>query len=428
MNVLESKGKMMKLCKKIATLVVLVSLFMLNSVTYTVNESTKEKLISVLMTGESNEQIPKLIKQLKRDKAFLKDAFVMALTGNNTEAVKLFLESGISPNFTIERAGQDSFVPLISVSDYFKNELFLFCIPLNSEDKSLEYVTNVLNEKVDGPPVAKILKTRFAGDLITDAVIREAFEAKREFEIAKLLLEYGANPNAKTKNGDTAIITASSSNDVDIVRLLIKHKANVNVKSNKGETAITQALKGVIYELYEKTPGRMWITKDDLKEGMDLLYDMFVKNKDLVKLLLENTTSLKIRLQNAPIAQAVKTKYYASHYLSKLVKTIKKYVKQEEKAEFERHVSATLKKIDVVINEIIELLIKHKAGINARDKNGKTALMYAANIGDNALLRILLESGANPKIKDKKGKTILDYAHENQDYLLIGLLEQYSAA
>ena len=47
--------------------------------------------------------------------------------------------------------------------------------------------------------------------------------------VAKLLLQYGADANAKDKFGLTPLMLAASRNDVDTIRELIKFEANVNV-------------------------------------------------------------------------------------------------------------------------------------------------------------------------------------------------------
>jgi len=60
--------------------------------------------------------------------------------------------------------------------------------------------------------------------------------------------------------------------------------------------------------------------------------------------------------------------------------------------------------------DIVVLLIRHKAYIEARDHNGCTALMFAVANGDEAVVTTLLSNHANVNVRDFEGHTPLDYA------------------
>ncbi|HPJ26522.1 MAG TPA: ankyrin repeat domain-containing protein, partial [Synergistaceae bacterium] len=54
------------------------------------------------------------------------------------------------------------------------------------------------------------------------------------------------------------------------------------------------------------------------------------------------------------------------------------------------------------------------ADVDARDNQGVTALMGAAEFCDNPeILEILLQAGADPGAKDTHGRSVLDCAQEN---------------
>ena len=61
--------------------------------------------------------------------------------------------------------------------------------------------------------------------------------------------------------------------------------------------------------------------------------------------------------------------------------------------------------------EILNLMIKHGADINARDPNGLTPLMYSTYNKEKPELMIteLLNNGANPQLTDNKGHNASDY-------------------
>jgi hypothetical protein len=60
--------------------------------------------------------------------------------------------------------------------------------------------------------------------------------------------------------------------------------------------------------------------------------------------------------------------------------------------------------------KLIDLLINLGADLRARDKMGKTALMYAVAKGELENANQLLQLGLDPDIRDNGGKTALDYA------------------
>ncbi len=59
--------------------------------------------------------------------------------------------------------------------------------------------------------------------------------------------------------------------------------------------------------------------------------------------------------------------------------------------------------------EILRLLLRHGANLEARDSQGLTPLHYATLANTMEPLRLLLEAGANPHARDKKGRTPLFY-------------------
>ena len=64
--------------------------------------------------------------------------------------------------------------------------------------------------------------------------------------------------------------------------------------------------------------------------------------------------------------------------------------------------------------DIVKLLLKHpKIIINARSKNGKTALFFAAAAGHSKIVEYLVKQGANPKIKERKNRKCTQRAPYN---------------
>ena len=74
---------------------------------------------------------------------------------------------------------------------------------------------------------------------------------------------------------------------------------------------------------------------------------------------------------------------------------------------------------------VAEVLLNHGAEIDARDGDTQaTALQRAASWGRRDVVEMLLARGANPAIKDKNGKTALDLARPtDQSDVVVGTNE-----
>jgi ankyrin repeat protein len=65
--------------------------------------------------------------------------------------------------------------------------------------------------------------------------------------------------------------------------------------------------------------------------------------------------------------------------------------------------------------KVITVLVKAGAELEARTKAGWTPLMFAAMFNTSPeVITALLEAGADAKVKNQDGKTALDYAKENE--------------
>ena len=68
-----------------------------------------------------------------------------------------------------------------------------------------------------------------------------------------------------------------------------------------------------------------------------------------------------------------------------------------------------------------EILLKHKAKVNARDSNELTPLHYAVSSGRHECVNLLINKGADMNAKGRDGRTPLDLAKNLRDKEMIRL-------
>jgi len=75
--------------------------------------------------------------------------------------------------------------------------------------------------------------------------------ARRDVEIAKMLLEAGADPNARQERGFVPLHDAAANGNAALVELLLKHGARADTKTDDGKTAGNMAAEREHKELAE---------------------------------------------------------------------------------------------------------------------------------------------------------------------------------
>ena len=99
----------------------------------------------------------------------------------------------------------------------------------------------VLATYYEQPQVTELLLQKGAEPDARDAAGNTALMGicfKGNRQIAKMLLDHGANVNAQNNSGGTALIFAATFGQEKIVNLLLEHGANKNLKDDKGNTAL----------------------------------------------------------------------------------------------------------------------------------------------------------------------------------------------
>lgn len=126
-------------------------------------------------------------------------------------------------------------------------------------------------------------------------------------KMVKYLVEKGADVNAKNKNGETALMIASSDGKLEIIKYLISKSADINATDKNGKNALMSHLrgypedleivkalvggKGGFLSLFKKSNGVDVNAKDN--EGKTAL--MYARNLEVVKYLLSKGADINAK-------------------------------------------------------------------------------------------------------------------------------------
>lgn len=184
-------------------------------------------------------------------------------------------------------------------------------------------------------------------------------------EIAKILLDAGADINAKCIDGKSTLHYACLKGYDHLVGVLFEHGAKI-FADDTGDTP--------------------------------LHLNTYNGNMNILKMLISNGADV-----NAKTEDGSTPVHYATHevqigFLEHLLKNGANVDEKEENGSTALHIAAENDYCDFV-----ELLLKYGADIDATDNRGWSALYIATNCGNSSVVRTLLEFGCN--LQQKRPKT-----------------------
>ena len=275
--------------------------------------------------------------------------------------------------------------------------------------------------KLDLPPLREA-----EGENVEPWVEKVLFGTPAEL---RAMLDKKFDPNSATKGGTTALMLAMP--DLEKAKILIEHGADINARSKSKYSAllVTAQYPGstpVLRYLMEKgaelrTPKG---SGSPLFNASGLALAVMSGNADAIPLLLAKGDKLDdkflvLGMFPSPLPpQAISFDDNA---------TLKALLDAGASVELPDDSGFTLLDDAVVANrvEIARLLIQRGANVNAVDKNGMTPLLYAVSIdyGDAAMVDLLVKSGAKRDVKSKDGLTASELAKKYEHVHMLKSLE-----
>ena len=247
--------------------------------------------------------------------------------------------------------------------------------------------------------VRALLDKKFDPNSTTAGGISALMLAMPDVEKARLLIERGANVNARAKSHYSALLVAAQyPHSGDAMRLLLAHGAAV--RAPKGESA----------PLFNATAlGLAWISTGNA----DMVKELVAKGER------PDTQFTFLGMFPGPLA-SVAIDFDDDATLTAMLDA-------GLPVDLSDNDGLSLLDWAVIANrtKVARLLIARGANVNKTDKHGMTPLLYAASIdfGDSAMTELLIKSGADRKAATKDGLTPSQLARKYEHANLAAALE-----
>lgn len=224
-----------------------------------------------------------------------------------------------------------------------------------------------------------------------------SFETQGEdLSMVRVLLDAGADVNARNEGGVTALMRAAGSGSLAVVDALLAAGADVNRRDNDGNTALLHSARYEAANTANTHP-----TKSKVAALISAGADVNAQNRNgksaLMILAEENGwPKASVLLSHRAVIDAKDAKGNTALMYSAL----------------NGH------------TEMLRLLLAHGATVNVTNGNSSTALMFASMTSDKLVAWYLLAAGADRTLVDDSGFTALAYAQSLECAETAQLLEE----
>lgn len=195
------------------------------------------------------------------------------------------------------------------------------------------------------------------------------------YNIAKKLLQNGADPNVLVLNGETILNLALSKNNIQMIELLLEFGANPYIKNCSGKNAIDISTNNYIY-LEKYITHRKIDELNILKLIEDKALDL--DNKKIFNYLIQNPSEINRIMYYNKITYLTKVIYNEHYETFEMAHLMLINGANPNMIDFRGdtllHICIRLNKID-----LIELLINYSANPYITNSNGYSSFMLAQN-------------------------------------------------
>ncbi|HSG28931.1 MAG TPA: ankyrin repeat domain-containing protein [Candidatus Krumholzibacterium sp.] len=260
-------------------------------------------------------------------------------------------------------------------------------------------------------------------------------------EIARLLIEAGAQVDAGDSDNSTALGVAGMRRHVDMVNFLLEQGANVNHRDRKADTPMSfacyrgnEAVIDILLEagadLYFRSPNGETLLHRACQRGLPTLARRIIENGvdidtqadhgatplgyaaisgdvDIARMLIEAGARVNPPIKEGQMSPLAYNTWSGNLDCARLLIANGADVNDRM---FGRRTILTAAVQNTPV-EFVQLLLDSGAEVDLVDDQGKTALVQAAEAGNPEMVRALLAAGAKPDLgTDNSGRTALQLA------------------
>ena len=213
-----------------------------------------------------------------------------------------------------------------------------------------------------------------------------------------ILLEHGADINAKSRDGGTALHTAAFFGRIETAKLLLEKGADTTLQNNDGVTPLDATNVDWQFTQFVASLLQITVEEAEVKAG----------RAEIAKLLSPSNLSEGEGISAVEDVWDAASTGNLSVVKQALANGINPNTK-DPKSGGTLLASAAL----MGHTEIVALLLEHGTDVNVRSKDGGTALHAAAFLGRVETVKLLLNKGADTTLRHKMGSTAIDGAKLN---------------